>query len=336
MIAREGMLPGTKLPDEESLSLALNVSAITTRRALKELSSLGIVEREQGRGTFVRKEIAEKKLAGTLGIWLISDSKPTSNDIAINGSLIAQIQDECGKYGYGLKAVSLGRGSYGIANEELPGLSGVFITGVVNDDWIAYLKGIGMPFVVLGESIAETSVPRIGYDWKAAADMLVSELTLKGAEKIAFLNGAKTYPPSRKCYEGYQEALAKRGLPFNDSWVTWCLQTEYLEKIREFFVRHKNIEFDAVIIEEGVYPHFMSYLYDVDLFHNRRIPIGILGNNRGSFQGKHLINVGFSNLIIKYSVKELLRRLTGGENKNKTILLKPHFIKKQRGKHLEK
>ena len=46
---------GDQLPTEAQLSSLAGVSLVTVRRALSELSSQGVVRREQGRGTFVAR-----------------------------------------------------------------------------------------------------------------------------------------------------------------------------------------------------------------------------------------------------------------------------------------
>jgi GntR family transcriptional regulator len=51
---------GEQLPTEDSLSTQFQVSKITIRQALRELSSLGYVRREQGRGTFVQRPPVEQ------------------------------------------------------------------------------------------------------------------------------------------------------------------------------------------------------------------------------------------------------------------------------------
>ncbi len=52
--------PDQQLPTEEQLSARFRVSKITVRQALRELSNLGWVRREQGRGTFVQKPALEE------------------------------------------------------------------------------------------------------------------------------------------------------------------------------------------------------------------------------------------------------------------------------------
>jgi GntR family transcriptional regulator len=46
--------PGERLPTEDALIARFHVSKITVRQALRDLSQLGYIRREQGRGTFVQ------------------------------------------------------------------------------------------------------------------------------------------------------------------------------------------------------------------------------------------------------------------------------------------
>jgi GntR family transcriptional regulator len=53
---RDGTLsPGDRVPSERELSDTLNVSAITVKRALNELQQEGLIQRIQGRGSFIAR-----------------------------------------------------------------------------------------------------------------------------------------------------------------------------------------------------------------------------------------------------------------------------------------
>jgi hypothetical protein len=55
---------GTRLPTEGELSECYRVSRITVRRAVEELCNQGLIEKKQGKGTFVRSPKFYKNLGG--------------------------------------------------------------------------------------------------------------------------------------------------------------------------------------------------------------------------------------------------------------------------------
>lgn len=61
MIAEEKVYPpGSKLPNENELSLALNVSRTTLREAISFLVAQGVLEIHRGKGTFVSPDLPEE------------------------------------------------------------------------------------------------------------------------------------------------------------------------------------------------------------------------------------------------------------------------------------
>ena len=61
-IAQSQYLPGSMLPSEMDLAAELNVSQGTARKAMIELEQNGIIERRQGKGTFVTVRTPENSL----------------------------------------------------------------------------------------------------------------------------------------------------------------------------------------------------------------------------------------------------------------------------------
>ena len=54
--------PGVALPNEFQLGDQLGVSQGTVRKALNDLENLGVIERKQGRGTFVKADTPERSM----------------------------------------------------------------------------------------------------------------------------------------------------------------------------------------------------------------------------------------------------------------------------------
>jgi DNA-binding GntR family transcriptional regulator len=64
MVADGTLLPGQQLPSETAFAAATRVSLGTVQKALTQLNRDGLVSREPGRGTFVRRASAELR-----GLW---------------------------------------------------------------------------------------------------------------------------------------------------------------------------------------------------------------------------------------------------------------------------
>ena len=67
LIVRGQYRAGAMIPKEEELCAMFGVSRITVRRALADLEAEGLVEKRQGKGTFVRLELPAMRPMATLG-----------------------------------------------------------------------------------------------------------------------------------------------------------------------------------------------------------------------------------------------------------------------------
>jgi GntR family transcriptional regulator len=67
-IRRGVFAPAQALPKEEALCARFGVSRITVRRALADLAALGLVERRQGIGNFVRRDVPAPRQRPTLSL----------------------------------------------------------------------------------------------------------------------------------------------------------------------------------------------------------------------------------------------------------------------------
>ena len=95
-MASRAFLPGQRLPSETELCQNFGVSRITVRRALDDLVNEGILERKQGKGTFVaeRKSKIQIKPLNNLGGGFTDSKVP---GIQQNTRLISKKVCTCSK-----------------------------------------------------------------------------------------------------------------------------------------------------------------------------------------------------------------------------------------------
>jgi len=62
IVEEQAYPPGSKLPNENEMSLVLNVSRTTLREAISFLVAQGVLEIQRGRGTFVARELPDSNV----------------------------------------------------------------------------------------------------------------------------------------------------------------------------------------------------------------------------------------------------------------------------------
>jgi GntR family transcriptional regulator len=75
--------PGDLIPKEDELCSLFGVSRITVRRAVSDLEKLGLVEKQPGRGTFVRVDSRLARPAATLGMIESLSKQARDTDVQV-------------------------------------------------------------------------------------------------------------------------------------------------------------------------------------------------------------------------------------------------------------
>ncbi len=169
------MKPGDVIPSEPELEKRFNVSRITVRRALDELVSEGLIVRQQGRGTFVRKDPIAQELPRLLS-WSAQMRKmgfePRSAPAEIDLTEPTKEQAAQLNLSPGDQLVRIRRLRYAddepicIMTNYIPEalVPGLVNQGLVNDSLYATLPSFGLK-PVRGEDRVET---RTASDWEAS------------------------------------------------------------------------------------------------------------------------------------------------------------------------
>ena len=90
---------GSVLPPERELADQIGVSYMTLRKAVGALVDEGLLERNQGSGTFVRNEISEQKVQKVLGLVMPAWSAPENLDTVMH------LSKACEESGWLLKVI---------------------------------------------------------------------------------------------------------------------------------------------------------------------------------------------------------------------------------------
>lgn len=185
----EELAPGDRLPSENELTHVYDVSRITIRQALASLEEEGVVERRQGRGTFV------------------SDRSPlVTHDLAIAEQWRSRFERE-GHTAFSREVSQeasplppAGRRMLAVGDDLVsPRLRRVHIVdgqpiGLV-DSWVIERKAPGVGAEpLLGGSLTETLRERYGLHFsKAEGWMSVSEVGTEDAELLACPSGTPVF-----------------------------------------------------------------------------------------------------------------------------------------------
>lgn len=113
-----------------------------------------------------------------------------------------------------------------IEGEGMPALEGIVMSPLALTPQDVSERRSQLPLVLIGEhgeSLVTDRVPQVGVDNVAAAAAATRLLVEKGRRRIAVIGAQKSgsTATSRMRLEGYRQALAEAGLPFDDALVGW-------------------------------------------------------------------------------------------------------------------
>ncbi|MBB5376529.1 DNA-binding LacI/PurR family transcriptional regulator [Deinococcus metalli] len=234
---RAGRLrPGDRVPSEHVLAQTFEVSRITSRRALDVLAQASVLERAQGRGTFVVHDLPDlERVGAALGMnpepasvvaapantrsGLVGLVLPDFND-SYGLHLLYAIEQRCAQQGLDL---ILKRTYGGQGNEERAittlmrrGVDGLIIFPVHGEHYNpVLLKAVlgDFPVVLIDRYLRGISAPAVVTDNHAAAAALTTYLINQGHRDIAFVSPpVENTSTLEERFEGWSTALAGHGL----------------------------------------------------------------------------------------------------------------------------
>ena len=99
-------------------------------------------------------------------------------------------------------------------------LSGLIVTGMFQDTFFDATKNLGIPFVLIDSYVDDPSVCSIGLEDEKGGYIATRHLLEKGHQKIAFASPSiRPGGVIEKRLQGYRQALAEFGLPFDPALI---------------------------------------------------------------------------------------------------------------------
>jgi GntR family transcriptional regulator, arabinose operon transcriptional repressor len=214
---------GAKLPSEARLMQEFLVSRSTVRQVLTELSIQGLVDRQQGRGTFhVPRNAAEPRTQRSMliGVWFNWPSGP------LFGPIAKGIQEELSEWGYhavfevgGLESGAEYRGVENLIRKELDGFIVSPSTNLKDEHGpLTELIRRDAPLVLVDRQLAGYEKDLVCTHNEMGAEEVVNHLIGLGHRRIGFV-GVRGFSTVEDRLCGYRQTMQRHRLTIDEAWV---------------------------------------------------------------------------------------------------------------------
>lgn len=223
--------PGERLPSTKELALQLSVSLVTAHRAMQELVTAGVLERTQGRGTFVHERFSERKVAAaTTRIGLICHD-PSVMDIYYRCMVLEGIRQATQQLGADLLIL-------GYPDDIRSECTGLVLVDPPPDRIAAAVDRAGRrPLLSIGTHTANGLVSCIEIDNLEMGRRAVNHLCDLGHRQLGFMGGDDNVPFGKDRWHGFLSACQQREVAPRDSNVIRSLGSRLDERERMALIR---------------------------------------------------------------------------------------------------
>ena len=222
--------PGQQMPSTKELSEKLAVSLVTAHRALQELVNAGILERSQGKGTFVHRAYAEgKKSVSDLRIAVLLHREASLADF-VHNQIVEGIRQ-------GAQATDCDLIFPRYEDDVRKEWQGVIMVSPRAGDVQSVLAKRRTRLVIAGPPIDSPEHCAISVDNVQLARQAVGHLTGHGHTAVGFIGGADSAGVNRDRWLGYVQGLNDRSLTPHPDWVVRSESWHLSERERNDLMR---------------------------------------------------------------------------------------------------
>jgi GntR family transcriptional regulator, arabinose operon transcriptional repressor len=199
--------PGEQMPSTKELSEQLSVSLVTAHRALQELVAAGVLQRSQGKGTFVHQRYLdrEKTLSDTR-VGLIFHREASLADF-YHSQVLEGVRQAAQQLSVDLILLRYGEDVRNECNGYL------FVNPLPSEvDHICGESRRNQPILTVGAKSDDKRISSIDVDNIDLARDAVNHLASLGHRHIAYVGGGDQVSNSRDRWLGFKAACESRGL----------------------------------------------------------------------------------------------------------------------------
>jgi LacI family transcriptional regulator len=219
------------MPSTKDLSEQLAVSLVTAHRALQELVTAGVLQRAQGRGTFVHEKYPERKSQiAEFRVGLVFHADASLADY-YHGQILEGVHKAAHQLGADLLLLRFGED---VRNE----CNGYLLVNPFPEEAEAFSTAPRRgPALVVGAKCEFDDLTCFDIDNAELARLAVRHLHEQGHRSIAYLGGATQLSNSRDRWQGFMDACREVGQTRTDHALVqakgWRLDDEERAKLIE-------------------------------------------------------------------------------------------------------
>jgi len=211
---------GDKFPSERALAEKYRLSKLTVSKVLSNLSTQGLLYREQGKGTYISQELPSLS-SSSRRIALVTRKSPDSRESdPFLSRLVDGILSSCKERDYTMQ-LSRFTDMDTIDRESVlsPGVKGLILGSLIDLKIALKVREMGIPLVWVDNEATGVELNCVCTDYFRCGYLGGEHLIKLGHKKIGLIIGPPNLWMSKMVHLGYRTALENYGIAFEDSLV---------------------------------------------------------------------------------------------------------------------